>query len=99
VTALGKPNVAWVTDTIPPQPPASGHRWPSPAMPSMHTKGEVRTEDDLLYQRSLPSFPDDKTGRPMLRPSDSEGLLSYLTVPYLRQPLLLSFFTSNDRSN
>ena len=49
--------------------------------------------------RSLPNFADEKTGRPMLRPSDSEALLSYLTVPYLRQPLLLSFFTTQDRSN
>ncbi|CAE7195129.1 unnamed protein product, partial [Symbiodinium microadriaticum] len=99
ITALGKDNVVWINDRTPPQPPASGHRWPSPALPAMHTKGEVRTEDDLLYQRSLPNFADEKTGRPMLRPSDSEGLLSYLTVPYLRQPLLLSFFTTQDRSN
>ncbi|CAK9049003.1 unnamed protein product [Durusdinium trenchii] len=106
ITALGKErsdeaidNVVWLNERNPPQPPASGHRWPSPALPAMHTKGEVRTEDDLLYQRSLPNFADEKTGRPMLRPSDSEALLSYLTVPYLRQPLLLSFFTTQDRSN
>lgn len=99
ITALGKDNVQWVNERHPPQPPASGHRYPSPALPAMHTKGEVRTEDDLLYQRSLPNFADEKTGRPMLRPSDSEALLSYLTVPYLRQPLLLSFFTTQDRSN
>ncbi len=103
----------------------------------------------ILICRSLPNFADEKTGRPMLRPSDSEALLSYLTVsqvcsrfrccfdipthivfrwnfhgfgdrtyskptdpnasliicdcpakvPYLRQPLLLSFFTTQDRSN
>ncbi|CAJ1349141.1 unnamed protein product [Effrenium voratum] len=99
VLGLGKDNVVWLNERTPPQPPASGHRWPSPALPAMHTKGEVRTEDDLLYQRSLPNFADEKTGRPMLRPSDSEALLSYLTVPYLRQPLLLSFFTTQDRSN
>ena len=28
---------------------------------------------------------------------DSELLLSYLTVPYLRMPLVLTFFASNDR--
>lgn len=32
-------------------------------------------------RRSLPNFADEKTGRPMLRPSDSEALLSYLTAP------------------
>ena len=28
---------------------------------------------------------------------DSELLLSYLTVPYIRIPLVLTFFTTNDR--
>ncbi|CAK9109151.1 Uncharacterized protein SCF082_LOCUS50723 [Durusdinium trenchii] len=113
ITALGKDNVVWLNERNPPQPPASGHRWPSPALPAMHTKGEEEEMDESVGgEGSLPNFADEKTGRPMLRPSDSEALLSYLTapgrdqktgpsdtVPYLRQPLLLSFFTTQDRSN
>ena len=38
-----KDNVQWVNERHPPQPPASGHRYPSPALPAMHTKGEVRS--------------------------------------------------------
>lgn len=34
--------MVWLNERNPPQPPASGHRWPSPALPAMHTKGEVR---------------------------------------------------------
>ena len=76
-----------------PEPPTSGHRWPSCALASHHTKPDmVRCEDDLLYLRSLPTF--DHT----LRASDSELLLSYLTAPLLRQPLLLSFFCTRCES-
>ena len=60
---------------------------------SQHTKTPVRTEDDLLYMRTLPSFNET------LRPSDSEALLSFLTVPYIRLPLVLAFFTTGDRVN
>ena len=77
-----------------PKPSSSGHRWPSAALPGHYTGHTVvRTEDDLLYMRSLPTFED------RLRPSDSESLLSFLTVPYIRMPLMLSFFTTADRVN
>ncbi|CAE7888120.1 unnamed protein product [Symbiodinium microadriaticum] len=58
-----------------PKPSASGHRYPSAALASKYTgRAVVRTEDDLLYLRSLPTFED------RLRPSDAEALLSFLTV-------------------
>ena len=34
---------------------------------------------------------------PALGQHDAELLLSYLTVPYLRIPLVVSFFASDDR--
>ena len=43
----------------------------------------------------MPSF-EDKSG-PVLNQRDSELLISYLTAPYIRLPLLLSFFSSEDR--
>lgn len=49
----------------------------------------------VLYEEHLPSF-DDEHG-PVLGQRDSELLISYLTVPYLRIPLVLSFFASHDR--
>lgn len=49
------------------------------------------TEDDVLHAQNLPSFEG------LLGQEDSERLLSSLTVPYLRVPLVLSFFTTEDR--
>jgi hypothetical protein len=43
--------------------------------------------------RSLPSF--DET----LRAADAEALLSFMTVPYIRMPLTMAFFTTGDRVN
>ncbi|CAJ1416719.1 unnamed protein product, partial [Effrenium voratum] len=94
VTGMGKEHL--LKHDVPPhrpKPAASGLRWPSAALPSHHTKTAVRTEDDLLYMRTLPTFNE------MLRPSDSEALLSFLTVPYIRMPLVLAFFTTGDRVN
>lgn len=51
----------------------------------------VKTEDDILHLRNLPTFDDSLTA------SDSELLLSFLTEPYLRVPLVLSFFATEDR--
>lgn len=68
------------------------HRYPSSAAPShLAQPHDVRTEDDVLHIRNLPTF-DDAIGQ-----QDSEQLLSYLTIPYLRIPLVLSFFASEDR--
>lgn len=51
----------------------------------------VSTEDDVLHIKNLPSF-DDLVGQ-----RDSELLISYLTVPYMRIPLCLAFFSTEDR--
>jgi len=52
---------------------------------------EIKNEDDILHCKTLPSFDNS------LSQQDSEQLLSYLTVPYLRLPLITSFFASEDR--
>ena len=52
---------------------------------------QLRTEDDVLYIPTLPDF-DGSLGQ-----HDSELLLSYLTVPYIRLPLVLNFFATEDR--
>lgn len=49
------------------------------------------TEDDVLHLKNVPNFDDT------LSDEDSEQLLSYLTVPYLRVPLICKFFASKDR--
>ena len=56
-----------------------------------HTK-KVRSgdaEDDILHIRRLPEFEG-------LQPSSVERLLQYLTVPYLRVPLIIDFFSSQN---
>lgn len=65
--------------------PASG------ADPSALCGKRVRSEDDVLHIRQLPDF----EGRMSQR--DSELLLSYLTVPYMRIPLVLWFFACPER--
>jgi hypothetical protein len=58
-------------------------------------KPTVKTEDDVIYRPNLPSF--DVGQGAVLTQRDSELLISYLTVPYLRLPLVLAFFASDDR--
>ena len=53
--------------------------------------GQAVTEDDVLHCADLPSF--DNT----LSHQEAETLMSYLTVPYLRIPLVLGFFAAGDR--
>ena len=66
---------------------------PSSADPSALYKSEmgeeirIETEEDVLHLKSLPSFDG------ALRPREAELLFQYLTVPYLRVPLLLRFFS------
>ena len=52
----------------------------------------VRNEDDVLHLDSneLPSFGN------LLTPSDSERFIQFLTVPYIRIPLILDFFANGD---
>jgi hypothetical protein len=68
------------------------HRFPSTATPAFLTDPHpVRTEDDVLHIKNLPNFED------ALGQRDSELLISYLTVPYLRLPLVVTFFSTEDR--
>jgi hypothetical protein len=64
---------------------------PSQANPSILLGERVDTEDDILHIRSLPDF--DGT----LGAKDCEYMLQILTAPYLRIPLLLSFFANEVR--
>jgi hypothetical protein len=71
---------------------SSLHRFPSSARASnLALPHEINTEDDVLHIKNLPSFKD------CLGQQDCELLLSYLTVPYLRIPLVLSLFATEDR--
>eukprot|EP00755_Sulcionema_specki_P035688 Sspe_Gene.21874::Locus_8242_Transcript_1_1_Confidence_1.000_Length_8457::g.21874::m.21874 len=64
----------------------------SMANPSVLAGGErIDTEDDVLFITKLPDFDD------ALRPSESELLLTILTAPYLRIPLILGFFCERER--
>jgi len=51
----------------------------------------ANNEDDILHIKTLPDF-DGCVGQ-----ADAEQLLSFLTVPYLRIPLTLGFFATEDR--
>ena len=51
----------------------------------------VQTEDDVLHLATLPTFGGRLSAR------HTELLLSYLTVPYLRIPLVLQFFADPTR--
>ena len=52
----------------------------------------VVTEDDVLHleTKELPTFGN------ILTPSDSERFIQFLTVPYIRIPLILDFFANGD---
>lgn len=52
---------------------------------------EHPSEDDVLHAKSLPSFGGS------MSPEECEVVLSCLTTPYLRIPLLLDFFSLQDR--
>lgn len=59
-------------------------RFPSKSTPqTLASPHAIRTEDDVLHIKNLPDF-DGVLGQ-----RDSELLLSYLTTPYIRIPLVL----------
>ncbi|GLE02886.1 hypothetical protein PINS_up011750 [Pythium insidiosum] len=58
---------------------------------SVASAGNVVTEDDIMHLDRLPSF------QGTLSSEEAEYLLSYLTVPYARIPLIVTFFASRDR--
>jgi hypothetical protein len=85
-----------ITGKVIPPDQLPTHRYPSTATPSFYLPSPaVKTEDDVIYRPNLPNF-EDKHGQ-VLNQRDSELLISYLTVPYMRLPLLLTFFSSEDR--
>lgn len=63
----------------------------SPAAPTRYLGVEFPTEDDVLHCDSLPTFNNT------LSREEAEQLMSYLTVAYVRVPLILGFFASRDR--
>jgi hypothetical protein len=65
----------------------------SPCDLSVLIERESATEEDVLHVESsnLPKFDDT------LSNEESEQLMSYLTVPYMRLPLVSGFFASQDR--
>jgi len=75
--------LAFFTNTT--RAPASG------ADPSALCGKKIRCEDDVLHVKPLPDFGERLSQR------DSELLVSYLTTPYLRIPLVLWFFATPDR--
>ncbi|OQR84514.1 hypothetical protein ACHHYP_13291 [Achlya hypogyna] len=64
---------------------------PAALPPLLQTALPVVTEDDVLHTDALPLF------NGTLSAEESEYLMSYLTVPYTRIPLVLGFFASRDR--
>ena len=87
-----------VTGQLVPPEQLPKHRYPSTASPSYYIlPPAIRTEDDVIYRPNLPSFEDDKEQGQVLGQRDSELLISFLTVPYIRLPLVLTFFASDDR--
>ena len=64
----------------------------SPCDPSRHIDAHPPvSEEDVLHADLLPTFGDT------LSREESEMLISYLTVDYVRIPLVLGFFASRDR--
>jgi hypothetical protein len=64
---------------------------PSGANPTALTGQQVVTEDDVLHIRKMPDLGAS------LKPAECELLLTYLTAPYVRIPLVLQFFAAAER--
>ena len=64
---------------------------PAAPDPSSSSSADSVTEEDVIHSSSLPHFDH------LLTVEASEKLMSTLTVPYLRIPLLLAFFANKDR--
>lgn len=61
---------------------------PSGADPTALVGQQINHEEDVLHVRTLPSFEN------RISQGSSELLVTYLTAPYLRIPLLLNYFAS-----
>ena len=69
----------------------TGRVFPSMADPSNLCAGEtITSEDDVLHSRNLPKF--SSLGRAAV-----ERLVTLLTAPYLRIPLLIAFFRDREK--
>jgi Protein of unknown function (DUF3638)/Protein of unknown function (DUF3645) len=68
-----------------------GAKYKSPADPTRYVNKKVVREGDILAAKSLPTFNDTLTEEM------AQSLFAFLTVPYLRTPLVVSFFASRDR--
>ena len=66
--------------------------WPG-ADPSTICGESINSEEDVLHVKDLPTF-DGK-----LSQSSTELLISFLTVPYIRIPLVINFFASPENIN
>ena len=64
---------------------------PSGANPSNLAGQRVDTEEDVLHLREVPTFDN------LLKPSESELLLTYLTAPMIRLPLVMKLFAEPTR--
>lgn len=65
---------------------------PSGANPSNLVGKEIDVEDDVLHIKKLPDFGGYITAH------KAELLIQYLTVPYLRIPLVMQFFSSQEHT-
>ena len=73
-----------VGDKRPRCPPSGGN-------PSNLVGMRIDTEEDVLHLQTLPTFDD------LLKPSETELLLTYLTAPMVRVPLSLRLFADATR--
>ena len=74
------------------------HRFPSAADPAAYVPPPpLRTEDDVIY-RPLSASATPRAAPAALGQRDAELPLSFLTVPYIRLPLVLTFFESRARA-
>ena len=64
---------------------------PSDANPSLLVNKKITEEEDVLHIKKLPDFEGTLSQR------YCELLLQYLTVPYLRIPLVINFFADESR--
>jgi len=64
---------------------------PSGANPSNLAGQRIDTEEDVLHLPEVPTFDD------LLKPSESELLLTYLTAPMIRLPLVMKLFAEPQR--
>ena len=105
VSGLGKQNImSRLSDFndksyVVPVPRVGRHRFESVATVQHVTGSEdLQTEDDILHCRDMPILCGPmKQHQSLLSAADTELFLSYLTVPYLRMPLLLEFFATAGR--